>query len=109
VEAELRRLQTELVSTAELEKGKNQIRRDFILSRQTLQTRAEELGYAAVVLKDPELVNTELARFLAVTQEDIQRVAKKYFVPENLTLVEVNPRNTPAEEKPARPPAGDAQ
>jgi zinc protease len=109
VEAELTRLKTELVSTAELEKGKNQIRRDFILSRQTLQTRADELGYAAVVLKDPELVNTELARFLAVTREDIQRVAKKYFVPENLTLVEVNPRNAPAEEKPARRPAGGAR
>ena len=109
VEAELARLQTELVSTAELEKGKNQIRRDFSLSRQTLQTRAEELGYAAVVLKDAELVNTELARFLAVTREDIQRVAKKYFVPENLTLVEVNPRSAAAEEKPGHRPAGGAQ
>ena len=93
VEAELTRLKTELVSDADLEKAKNQILRDFILSRQTMQSRAEELGYAAVVLKDPELVNTELARFLAVTREDIQRVARKYFVPENLTLLEVYPRN----------------
>ena len=67
VEAELTRLKTELVSDADLEKAKNQILRDFILSRQTAQTRAEELGYAAVVLKDPELVNTELQRFLDVT------------------------------------------
>ena len=92
VEAELTRLKTELVSETELRKAQNQILRDFIIGRQTLQTRAEELGYAAVVLKDPELVNTEPARFLAVTPEDIQRVARKYFVPENLTLVEVNPR-----------------
>ena len=98
VEAELVRLKTELVSDAELTKAKNQILRDFILSRQTVQTRAEELGYAAVVLKDPELVNTELARFLAVTPQDIQRVAKKYFVPENLTLVEVHPRKGPREQ-----------
>jgi predicted Zn-dependent peptidase len=92
VEAELARLKTELVSDAELAKAQNQILRDFILSRQTVQTRAEELGYAAVVLKDPELINTELARFLVVTPQDIQRVARKYFVPENLTLVEVHPR-----------------
>jgi zinc protease len=89
VEAELTRLKTELVSAADLEKAKNQILRDFILSRQTAQSRADELGYAAVVLKDPELVNTELQRFLNVTTEDIQRVARKYFVPENETLVEV--------------------
>ncbi len=92
VEAELDRLKTEVVSAAELAKAKNQILRDFILNRQTAQSRGEELGYAAVILKDAELVNTELDRFLAVTAEDIQRVAKKYFVPENMTLVEVFPQ-----------------
>lgn len=87
------RLKNEPVSDAELQKAKNQILRDFILSRQTVQTRGEELGYAAVVLKDPNLVNTELGRFLAVTPADIQRVAQKYFVPQNLTLVEVFPKS----------------
>jgi zinc protease len=98
VEAELTRLKTEPVPEAELAKAKNQILRDFILSRQTVQTRAEELGYAVVILKDAELVNTELGRFLAVTPQDIQRVAKKYFVPENLTLVEVHPRKAHGEK-----------
>ncbi len=95
VEEELARLRTELVSPADLEKAKNQILRDFILSRQTAQSRADELGYAAVVLKDPELVNTELQRFLNVTAEDIQRVAQKYFVEDNKTLVEVYTKKEP--------------
>ena len=98
VEAELTRLKTELVSDADLEKAKNQILRDFILSRQTAQSRAEELGYAAVVLKDPELVNTELQRFLDVTPQDIQRVARKYFVRENKTVVEVYPKKSAGEK-----------
>ena len=92
VEAELARLKTQTVSNDELQKAKNEILRDFILTRQTVQTRGEELGYAAVVLKDANLVNTEPARFLAVTPADIQRVARKYFVPENMTLVEVYPK-----------------
>ena len=92
VAAELTRLKAEPVAPEELEKAKNQILRDFILTRQTSQNRGEELGYAAVILKDPDLLNTELARFLAVTREDIQRVAKEYFVPKNLTLLEVYPR-----------------
>jgi len=96
VDAELARLKTEPVSSAELQKAKNQILRDFILSRQTVQSRAEELGYAAVVLKDQDLVNTELQRFLDVTPQDIQRVARKYFVPENKTLVEVYSSKAPA-------------
>jgi predicted Zn-dependent peptidase len=98
VDAELTRLKTELVSGADLEKAKNQILRDFILSRQTAQSRGDELGYAAVVLKDPELVNTELQRFLNVTSEDIQRVARQYFVQENKTLVEVYPKKDSGEK-----------
>jgi predicted Zn-dependent peptidase len=100
VEAELARLKTQPVSDEELQKAKNQTLRDFILSRQTVQTRGEELGYAAVILKDANLVNTELARFLAVSPADIQRVAQKYFVAENMTLVEVYPKST-ASDRPA--------
>ena len=51
-----------------------------------------------MVLKDPELVNTELQRFLNVTPQDIQRVARKYFVQENKTLVEVYPRKNGGEK-----------
>ena len=91
VEAELERLKSELVPAQELEKAKNQILRDFIVSRQSDESRGEELGYAAVILKDPNLLDAELDRFLAVTPADVQRVAKKYFVPENLTVVEVYP------------------
>jgi len=90
---ELVRLKTELVSPAELDKAKNQILRDFILSRQSDQSRGEELGYAAIVLRNPGLLDAELNRFMAVTAEDIRRVAGKYFVPENMTLVEVFPKN----------------
>jgi len=99
VDAELERLKNQPVPAAELQKAKNQILRDFILDRQTAQSRGEELGYAAVVLKDADLVNTELERFLAVTPADIQRVARKYFVPENLTLLEVVPQATREEAK----------
>jgi predicted Zn-dependent peptidase len=109
VEDELARLRTQPVPAEELRKAKNQILRDFILSRQTLQSRGEELGYAAVILKDAELVNTELARFLAVTPEDIQRVARKYFVTENLTLVEVNAKGEAGEKPAARKPTSGGQ
>jgi len=92
VEAELARLKREPVPPQELEKAKHQILRDFILSRQSDQSRGEELGYAAVILKDPDLLDAELDRFMAVTPEDIQRVARQYFVPAGMTLVEVYPQ-----------------
>jgi len=97
IDAELERLKCEPVPAGELTKAKQQILRDFVLTRDTSRSLGEELGYAAVVLKDPELLNTELDRFWAVTAEDIQRVARRYFVPNNLTVVEVHPRMNEAE------------
>ena len=92
VDDEIAKLRSEPVTPEELETAKNQILRDFILSRETMKSRGDELGYDAVILKDAQLVNTELARFLAVTPADIMRVARKYFVPENVTVVEVFPQ-----------------
>lgn len=89
--AELERLKNEPVPDAELAKAKTQILRDFVVSRQSVQSLGEELGYAAVVLKDAGLLDAELDRFLSVTPQDIQRVARKYFVPENSAVVEVYP------------------
>ncbi len=91
VEMELERLKREPVSAAELLKAKNQVLRDFVVSRQSVQSLGDELGYAAVVLKDANLLDAELFRFLSVSPEDIQRVARKYFVPENETVLEVLP------------------
>jgi len=95
LEAELERLKNERVAPEELAKAKNQILRDFVVSRQKVQSLGDELGYAAVVLKDANLLDAELDRFLAVTAEDIQRVAKRYFVPENETVLEVYPAEGP--------------
>jgi zinc protease len=100
VETILEGLRNQSVSEDDLAKAKNQILSDFILGRETVRRRSDELGYDAVILKNPQLVNTEPARFLAVTPEDIQHAAKKYLVPENMTLVEVYPRR-PGEHKSA--------
>lgn len=92
----LDRLKKHPVSARELEKARNLELADYVRSRQTDEKRAEELGYDASILKDPNLVNTEPERFLSITPEDIQRVVKKYFVPTNMTLVEVYPKRSAA-------------
>ena len=37
---------------------------------------------------DPSQINTALAPFEAVTREQIKAVAKKYYVPENRTVID---------------------
>jgi len=84
-------LKEQPVDAKEIEKAKNQEISGFILGRDTDQEKAEALAGAAVIGKNPDLVNTELERYLDVTPADIQRVAKDYFVPEHATVLIVTP------------------
>jgi len=84
-------LKAEAVDAREFEKAKNQEISAFILGRDTDEEKAVALGAAAVIGKDPNLVNTELDRFLKVTPTDLQRVAKEYFVPDHATVLIVTP------------------
>jgi zinc protease len=51
--------------------------------RETNLGKAQALGGAAVLLGDPNRVNTDLEKLQAVTPADIQRVAQKYFTDQN--------------------------
>lgn len=84
-------LKTQSVETKEIEKAKNQKISEFILGRQSDEEKAFALVNAAVIGKNPDLVNTDLARYLKVTPEDIQRVAKEYFVTQHATVLFITP------------------
>ncbi len=84
-------LKAQPVDAEELEKAKNQEIAAAVLGRDSDEDKAVAIENAAVIGKDPNLVNTELDRYLAVTPEDIQRVAKQYFVPQHATVLYVTP------------------
>jgi zinc protease len=93
LDAETERLKTELVSDAEIDKAKTQLIAGLTIGRQTAQEKASAIGNAAVIFDDPNLVNNELARFQAVTAEDVQRVARKYFAAENRSVIHMLPES----------------
>ncbi len=84
--AEIKKLQDEPISAAELEKAKNQIITSQLRQRETNLGKSQSLGGATLLLGDPNRVNTELERLQAVTAADVQRVAKKYFTDQNRYL-----------------------
>jgi len=81
--AEVKKMQDAPVSAAELEKAKNQIITDQLRQRETSNGKALALGEGAVLLGDPNRVNSDLSRLQAVTAADVQRVMKKYFTDTN--------------------------
>jgi predicted Zn-dependent peptidase len=91
---EIARLQKEPIADWELQKAKNNARRAFITSMQSALGRANVIGQAAVYYNDPNLINTRIDKVMAVTKEDVQRVANKYLVPTNRTVVITVPKAT---------------
>jgi zinc protease len=91
--AELKRLQTEPVPAAELQKAKNQLITERLKARETSNGKAFALGEAAVLLGDANRVNTDNDRLMNVTAEDVQRVMKKYFTDTNRVVIYFLPKN----------------
>lgn len=97
----LDQLKAQPVDQHEFDKAKNQEIAGFVLGRDTDDEKAVALETDAVIGKDPNLVNTELDRYLKITPADVQRVAREYFVPEHATVLVITPQRAPGQ--PANP------
>ena len=100
-QAVLEQIKAAPLDAHDLEKAQNQQTAAFILGRESDEDVASALGPYAVIAGDPELYNTDLDRYLRVTPEDIERVARQYFVPEHSTLLEVAAPVAPPAAAPA--------
>ncbi len=92
--AELDKLREQPVSAAELQQAKNQFARDYILGRESNQSKAEQLAHAVVIHDDIKTADDEFDIFQKLTTADVQRVAKTYFTPENRTVITILPKGT---------------
>jgi predicted Zn-dependent peptidase len=75
------------ITPAELEKAKNVLRAGFIANRETTLGKAEELHHYLTFHNSIDEINTDLDRLLAVTSDDVKRVANTYLAPGNLTVL----------------------
>ena len=89
---EITDVKNNLISDNEFQKLKNQIENDFVSSNSRVAGIAESLANYHMYFGDANLINTELQRYLAVTKEDIQRVAKKYFHKDNRVVLYYLPK-----------------
>jgi predicted Zn-dependent peptidase len=100
---EIERLKKEPIADWELQKAKNTTRRNFINGLQSSLNRAVTIGQYTVYYNEPNLINVRLDKVAAVTKEDVQRVANKYLIDTNRTVVITMPA---AKSKPATGSSG---
>jgi predicted Zn-dependent peptidase len=99
VYAEIERVKAGPVEDWEMEKARNIARSQMVSQMSSSLFRAMLLSQYAVYYNNPGLINTRSERISQVTAADVQRVAKKYLVPENRTVVITNPAPAAAGQK----------
>jgi len=85
LEAEIKRLQAELVGDTELQKAKNQVAASFYMALDSIFYRGMLLGRTATVARWT-LLKEFIPKIQQVTREQIRDAAKKYLVSDNLTV-----------------------
>ncbi|HUJ22217.1 MAG TPA: pitrilysin family protein [Bryobacteraceae bacterium] len=98
---EIAKIQDEGVKIDELDRARALLRSDRITALQSSFRRAALLGQYEVLDGNPDYVNTDLDRFLAVTPGEIQAATKKYLTPERRSVLQILPG--------VEPPAGSPE
>jgi predicted Zn-dependent peptidase len=79
------------ITADEITKAKNTFRAQFIGNRETVLNKAEELHHYAMFHAVMADINTDLDHYMAVTNDDIRRVAAKYLDPANAVILVIKP------------------
>jgi zinc protease len=91
MDAEIEKVIATGVTKEELDRAKTKIKSRFISQKETVMGKAEELHHYIRFHKELSEINSDLDNFMAVTPQDIQRVAKTYLPAANRTLVVAAP------------------
>lgn len=91
IKAQFETLKTTLVSDAELERVKTQVVASDVYERDSVFYQAMQLGMLETIGLDWQLGEKYVDNIHAVTAEQIQQVAQKYFIDDTLTVGELEP------------------
>jgi zinc protease len=99
--AELDGLKSEPITDHELQRAKNQFARDYIVGRESNQSKAMTLAHAIVIHDDIRTADGEFDIFQNITKADVQRVARTYFRQENRLVLTIMPSGRSGAAAPA--------
>jgi zinc protease len=90
--AQISALQAKIISGEELERVKAQIRADKVFEQDSIFYQAMQIGMLETVGLSWKDADAYLSRIEAVTAQQVQAVAKKYLVEDQLTVAELSPQ-----------------
>ena len=90
---EIERLKTEPVDASELKRIITQVVASKVYEKDSVYYQAMQIGMLETVGLDWRLADSFVDKLKAVTPEQVLAVAKKYFVPDNLTVAVLDPQS----------------
>jgi zinc protease len=96
---QIRRLQQEPVSAAELQRIKSRVVADAVYEQDSIFYQAMKIGQLEAIGLDWRVADEYVERINAVTAEQVQQVAQKYLVDRHLSVAELVPLPMDAEQK----------
>jgi zinc protease len=94
IQEEIERLKTEPISDSELAKVKRQKAAEHVFNQQTVTEQANSLATSLVATGDPRFDDRYVEGIQAVTAEQVREVARRYFVPNRVNEVTIDPLGT---------------
>ncbi len=93
IDAEIVKLQNDLISERDFQKLQNQFENRFVNSNSSVEGIANSLARYNVLYGDTNLINTEIDIYRSITREDIRNVARKYLNPNQRLVMEYLPES----------------
>ncbi|MGK7396386.1 MAG: M16 family metallopeptidase [Candidatus Cyclobacteriaceae bacterium M3_2C_046] len=88
---QLNQIKNEPVDPQLLRETVSHIKYSFAMEQDSPSSIANSLAYFIWVTGNPESLNQYYSLYDRITQDDIMQVARKYFVPEKLTIATISP------------------
>ena len=92
IDAEIKKLQTDLISEEDYQKLQNQVENDFVNANSSVEGIANTLADSYLLKGNTNLINEEINIYRSITREDLSNAAKKYLNSNQRAIINYLPK-----------------
>ena len=92
IDAEIKKLQTDLISEEDYQKLQNQVENDFVNANSSVEGIANTLADSYLLKGNTNLINEEINIYRSITRDDLRNAAKKYLNSNQRAIINYLPK-----------------
>ncbi|MFC2721847.1 MAG: M16 family metallopeptidase [Flavobacteriaceae bacterium] len=92
IDAEIKKLQTDLISEEDYQKLQNQLENDFVNANSSVEGIANTLADSYLLKGNTNLINEEINIYRSITREDLRNAARKYLNSNQRAIINYLPK-----------------